>query len=408
MPSTFLKPTQIVSAGLGILERDLTLGRLVWTNPISNFAGALNDTVSIRLPAYTDARSRALRSGASRTRDKLAEHKVDVSLDTDIYKDIRITDEELTLDIANFGAQVLNPVMAAVARKVEDAIVAEMQGATYAVTLPTYDYSDNSPGAANYDPAAPLKKIALPARKALNDARVPFDGRYLVVGSGIEQAILGSDNLLRVDASGSDSALRDATIGRLAGFEVVTSPALNPDEAYAFHRSAFVMCAAAPVVPTGAPYGANGSFGGYAMRTVRVMDSATIEDILAVDAWIGSSIVADEGTLDAQGRFIPSSAVTGAGVTIASSDNTTEVITTSTPHGFVPGDQVQFTALTGGAGLVVNRAYFVLTAPTTTTFTVSDTLGGPVNNHTTNITAGSVRTGTGSVFVRAVKIVGQA
>lgn len=394
MAITVLKPNVITAAGLGILVRELTLPRLVWQNPVGSFAGALNDTISIRVPAYATARTRALRSAAARTRDNLTERKIDVSLDTDVYKDIRITDEELTLDITDFGAQVLNPVMASIARKMEDTIADEIANAAYALTIP-YTYATGDP----------FVDIAVAARRKLNDAQVPMAGRVLLVGSGVEAELLSSDKLVKVNESGSDSALRDAQVGRIAGFEVVTSPAIDPNTAYAFHRSAFVMSTAAPVVPNGAPFGVSDSFGGFAMRVVRVLDSATIEDILAVDSWVGTSVVTDEGFIDASGRFEPSEVAVGAAVTLATSAAADDIIDTTTAHGYAVGDTVSFPSLTGGAGLTARAKYYVIAANLgAQTFQVSATPGGAAVNFTTDITAGTVRKGGSPVLVRAVKI----
>lgn len=288
---TTLKPTVIVTTGLGLLARELTLPQLVWLNAVGDFAGAFNDTISIRVPAYATARTRVLRSGSARTRDSMSERKVDLTLDTDVYKDVVITDEELSLDIVNFGTQVLNPVMSSIARKMEDVLAATITGATYQKTVAM-------------DPLKPFTAFVA-ARKALNDFRVPFSGRAVVCGSSVEAYILESEQFARYDHAGDTDALREAKIGRVAGFDVYTSPALDPDEAYAFHKSAFVMSTRAPIVPAGAPYGASVSSDGFAMRVVRVLDSATIEDILAVDSWVGTAVVTDRGEID-NGIFEPS------------------------------------------------------------------------------------------------------
>ena len=49
--NTCRKPTRIVDAGVAVLARDLTLPNLVWQNAAGDFAGALNDTISIRVHA---------------------------------------------------------------------------------------------------------------------------------------------------------------------------------------------------------------------------------------------------------------------------------------------------------------------------------------------------------------------
>src|SRR5690242_8686946 len=119
MSSTFLKPTVIVNTALGLLVQSVKLPQLVWRDPVGDrYIGALNDTVSIRLPAFVTANERALRSGTARTKTSLFERKVDVTISNDIYVQTDLPDELLELDIADFGAQVLNPVVAGIGRKI--------------------------------------------------------------------------------------------------------------------------------------------------------------------------------------------------------------------------------------------------------------------------------------------------
>ena len=64
---------------------------------------------------------------------------------------------------------------------------------------------------------------------------------------------------------------------------------------------------------------------------------------------------------------------------------------TTPTHGYVAGDAVVFNGLTGGAGLVAGKRYYVIAAGlTTTVFAVSATSGGATFATTSNITAGSV------------------
>ncbi len=57
-------------------------------------------------------------------------------------------------------------------------------------------------------------------------------------------------------------------------------------------------------------------------------------------------------------------------------------------HGLADGDKIQFTAITGGAGLVINKTYFVVNK-TTGTFQLSETSGGTAIDFTTDISAGT-------------------
>jgi hypothetical protein len=298
MAGSYIKATRVVNTMLGLLVREATLPQLVWRNPVGDFAGAFNDTVSIRLPAFATARTRTLRSGASRTKDNLYERKIDLTLDTDIYMDVPITDEELTLDIADFGAQVLNPVANAIVRKYEDLIASEITGASYDETIAYVSSTDD-----------PYEDVAVPARLKLNQAYVPLQGRVLVVGSDLEAAFLRSPNFVRASWSGTTQTLREAQIGRVAGFDVYGSPAIPADEGYAFHQTAFALSSRAPVVPAGCSWGAIGTYGGFAIRTVRNYDSDAVEDRFLADAWAGTAPVTDIGHYDADpaegGKFVP-------------------------------------------------------------------------------------------------------
>jgi len=392
--NAFLTAERVVSTALGLLQRELTLPRLVWRDAAGDFRGAKNDTISIRVPAYAPARTRDLRSGSARTRDELTERKVDVTLDTDVYKDVKVTDEQLTLDIADFGRQVLNPMMLGVAQALEQEVADEITAATYQNSI-TYTVASQDAWA----------DVILVAREYLNKANVPMSGRVIALGAEAETAFLGTDLFVKANESGSGAALSEATIGRKAGFEIVSCPVLPPDEAYAFHRTAFVMNQRAPMVPAGAPWGASQAFDGMALRAVRILDSDTIEDVVAVDAWVGANHVTDDGYLTADGIFIPSEGAVGAQVTLATSAAADDIIDTAAAHGYAAGDIVVFDALTGGTGLVVGQRYYVIAGNLgAQTFQVSLTAGGAAVNFTADITAGTVRKNGAPLFVRAVKI----
>jgi len=57
----------------------------------------------------------------------------------------------------------------------------------------------------------------------LDEANVPQEGRWVVVPPWYEGLLLEEDKFVRVDASGSDQALRNGIIGRALGFDVMAS-----------------------------------------------------------------------------------------------------------------------------------------------------------------------------------------
>lgn len=57
----------------------------------------------------------------------------------------------------------------------------------------------------------------------LDDAKVPSQGRYVVVPPWYNALLLGSDLFVRVDGSGSSEGLRNGMVGRAFGFDVLVS-----------------------------------------------------------------------------------------------------------------------------------------------------------------------------------------
>jgi len=296
MANVFTKAERIVSTLLGLLERDTVLAQRVWRDAAGDFRGAKDDTITIRLPAYLKANKRVLRSGTSRDESVLTERGVDVKLTDDLYVKIPITDEELTLDIESFSRQVIAPAASAIVRAIEDEVLDEL-------VAPTYQHTQT------IDPADPVKAI-FAARRNLNDSRVPMNDRSLAVGSAVEEVLLTSDRLLDADVSGSTLALREATIGRIAGMLAFAVPGLDPDKAYAFHRTAYVLSSRAPMIPGSLggleePRAAVGTFEGFAIRTAQVLDGDSVEDKFNADVFTGTNHVLDAGAFDADGLFEP-------------------------------------------------------------------------------------------------------
>ena len=60
-------------------------------------------------------------------------------------------------------------------------------------------------------------------------------------------------------------------------------------------------------------------------------------------------------------------------------------------HLYKVGDPIWLNGLTGGSSLTANTVYYVNSVPSSSTFTVSTTLGGSTLLHGTNVTAGTVQ-----------------
>jgi len=283
MANAFVKPDRVVSTMVGVLQRELVLPRLVTRDLGGDFAGAKDDTIQIKIPANAVSRKRGLRSSTALVADGLAESTVDVKLDQHIYHIAELTLAELTLDVEDFERQVAVPSTEAVATGVEDELVAEMEGATYAVDLVI-------------DAADPYLTIVA-ARTALNKHRIAPGGRFLAVGADAEEALLSSDRLSHVDQAGTDGALRDAVIGRIGGFLAVSVPGLDPGVMIAGHSTAFALGVKAPVVPQGAVAGASRGYEGLAMTAIQDYNPTQAADQFAAHTFVGTAAIMDSGTI---------------------------------------------------------------------------------------------------------------
>jgi N4-gp56 family major capsid protein len=281
VPNTYIKAAQIVQAAVLLLQREIVLPRVVWTQPDANFKGALNDTVTLRVPAVLTARTRTMRSSTGLTADTLTETSVPVALDTHVYSLLNITDEELTLDIADFAAQVLAPQMRAVAEGMENSIVDALEGAHPVDTISLNDFANTY-------------EALIDAGTILNENNVPRAGRVVVAGSRIEAQILSDDRFSKVNESGTTDALRDATITRAAGFTIVGSNAVDPWTAYAMDQYAIAFADVAPALPEGATMKERVSTAGLALRYIRdynPSNSTGPVDRSLVDAFVGAASV---------------------------------------------------------------------------------------------------------------------
>lgn len=282
MGHIFVKPELVAEIGVKQLQRKIVLPGLVWTNPLTDFGGSKNDTITVRVPAVTTANRRNLRdSDRSIQTSELVEHSFGVTLDKWIYAALKLTDEQRTLDIRDYTRQVILPQVSAVAYELEDYVAELIEAAPYAETI-LIDPDDTVPA-------------FITADQRLGEAFVPDDSRVLVVGSAVAAALAKDKNFRHADWSGdaANEALRQAWVGRLAGMNVIRSLAITPDKAYVWHKTAFILAYRTPVVPEGASAGASFSANNVALRWMADYDYANLGDRTLLDVFTGRKVVTE-------------------------------------------------------------------------------------------------------------------
>lgn len=270
----------ISAVALELLVRSLVLPRTCATVPGGEFSGPNGATITVRVRQPRTARVQAS-PGAPINYDAVNETAVDVRL-VHLYDATRITDEDLSLGIADFAGQVTAPQVAAVAIGAEDQVSTVMNGLDADLAL-NPDGTD-------------VEEMVLAAREMLGEAECPLGNRWLAVSPAVATMLLKLDKFSRVDAAGSPSALRDAVLGRIYGFGVVESAALTPGTALAYHSSGLLFASRAPGVPSGASNAAVLSQDGIGVRQVFDFDVSILSDVSAVSTFAGCSVVLEDGT----------------------------------------------------------------------------------------------------------------
>src|SRR4051812_20307483 len=101
MANEFITPTVIARTAVATLYNALVLAQLVWRDFDSDFAGKQGNQINIRKPAVFTAEEFNRSKGV--TTQTITEDEVPLSLDTIANVTVAVTDEEMTLDIADFA-----------------------------------------------------------------------------------------------------------------------------------------------------------------------------------------------------------------------------------------------------------------------------------------------------------------
>lgn len=313
--NTYIHAEKYVSLALAMLERDTVLPNIVTRFDGGAFRGAKDDTVNYRLPGITKARDYEWRTRTAGIEvDEIYRTKLSISIGTHVYSANHITDEELTLDIENFSAEVLEPQLTAVRERLESKVVAALAAAPFKKT----DLDATGSGATPTDPY----RFALGAKSALDAQGTPHANRVLLVGTNVEPWLLDSDKLIRMDPPATLSAFREAALYRMAGFTILSNQLIGANAIYALHPSWAVLANVAPEIPTGVVYGARRNYRGYSVRVIRDYDPNFLRDRSVISTFTGINSVNDEYDryITADPRLADAPATYGVGDIVVNAD----------------------------------------------------------------------------------------
>ena len=271
MANTFLTCQEIARQALPLLHDNLVFPALTYKDYSGEFQ-AKGDTIQVRKPAKFTANEF---NGTITTQDT-TEGSVLVTLDKIADVSTVLTSKELSLNIEDFTAQVIQPAMMAIAEKINK------DG------LALYKDITNATGTAGTTPST-LADIA-GAAKVLNQNKAPMEGRAGVWDAEALAAFQTLDAVVHADKSGTTAALREGSIGRLLGIDNYMSQAVANDGEYTanmvFHKNAFAFVNRPLEVAHGAESYVT-SFNGLSIRVTMAYDISTKKQTLSIDCLYG-------------------------------------------------------------------------------------------------------------------------
>ena len=200
MANTFLTPTIIADVGLLALENNLVFANLVYRGHDKEFR-KVGDTAKVRKPAtFTAIEFDGDLTGEFQN---ITEGSVDVKLDKIFTVPFEITQKQMSLDVKELSAQVIEPASRALAQAI-DALIAGLY-----VDIPYYVDVSGTPAVGDISGV----------RKKLLNNKVPMDLRRAVVCPDTEAKYNVLDAFLHAEKRGDTEMVKQGSMGRLFGID---------------------------------------------------------------------------------------------------------------------------------------------------------------------------------------------
>lgn len=289
----FITPSVIARTGLAHLYNSIVLAGLVWRDFDSDFDGKVGDTVTVRKPAVFEAEVFDRKEGIEL--QDAEEDSIPVKLDTIANVSFAVTDEQMTLEIEDFSAQLLAPAMEAIAHKVDTDLANALVGAA------------ESEGQLASIGKLEAFTVMRDARTILSRNNLPSQGRLAVLSPEAIASLLGDDHLVTANMSGSTDALRDAQIGKLFGIDTYESQTFGEGpgdkgsaDGVSFHRTAVTLASRPLPHPRGlaANQADVASFRGLSLRATYDYNQKYKQDEVSIDMLYGVAETRPEGAIE--------------------------------------------------------------------------------------------------------------
>lgn len=285
-------PEQAATSTIAALRYLSVLPRTVNQALSAEFVPGRGATVNIPKPVTLNTPEARVYTKANRDArdaivfDELEQAFVPVTMTDQVYKAVRCPDDFATFTLRSLEGQVIKPLTLSVVDGITKPLVDKMSAVK----------TDSKIPAIKADGSNALAAI-IQARAVLNARKVPQGRRTLAVGPGVEAAILQIPQLQKVNEAGTDGLLRDATIGKLFGFDIIAAPELPDGYAVAYDADAFACLVRPPALPRGAAWSALGNAEGFSLRILQHYNAQQLEDQVVVSAFAGAEVLDEQRTV---------------------------------------------------------------------------------------------------------------
>ncbi len=199
--ATYVTPTIVAKEALLVLEDNVVLAGLVHRDYSKEYQ-KIGSTVVVRKP--TSFTASAVTAGTSMHMNTVTESSVTVVLNSHLDVSWEVSSQELSLNVADFSEQFIQPAMIAHAATV-DSLLADLYRDAY-----VHQTVSSTPAITDL---ADLEGI-------MSHVKVPLNDRRLVLAPITKSGYMGVASIINANKSGDGGrALRNAEIGRLLGFD---------------------------------------------------------------------------------------------------------------------------------------------------------------------------------------------
>ena len=212
MSNTILTPTVIAAEALLSLENAMGMAATVHTEYKKEFK-KIGDTVTVRKPATFTAIE--FDGDLTGEYQNITEGSETITLDTIIDVSFELGSKELTLDLKNLRMQVLDPAMMAISQLLDEKLCKLYRD------IANYDA---------YDATSEASKLANLAEmgRLLNTGKTPLQNRFAMLDESTHAGLIVVPSFMNAEKSGQTTTLRDASLGKLFGFDFFMNQNVQP------------------------------------------------------------------------------------------------------------------------------------------------------------------------------------